>query len=190
MSESRNGPVDLRKLLDRHRARLLRWAEARLGRALRTKVDPADLVQEALLKALRDLPRFHGGTEAALRVWLGRILATTLATAVRRYRAQRRAVGRECPLPDEPTLIDPGRPAGDEAARREVAACLAVALAGLPADYRAVLWLRYDEGLTFPEIARRLRRTLDSVKKAWTRAVARLREKLDRAGHDPGPFRS
>ena len=55
---------------------------------------------------------------------------------------------------------------------------LADALGQLPDDYREVLILHHLEGLTFPEVARRLGRTLDSVKNLWLRGLARLRRSL------------
>ena len=53
---------------------------------------------------------------------------------------------------------------------------LADALEQLPADYREVLVLRHLEGLTFPEVARRMGRSLDSVEKLWMRGLVRLRQ--------------
>ena len=50
------------------------------------------------------------------------------------------------------------------------------ALQRLPEDYREVLILRHLEGLTFPEVARRMERTQDSVEKLWLRGLARLRK--------------
>jgi RNA polymerase sigma-70 factor, ECF subfamily len=52
---------------------------------------------------------------------------------------------------------------------------LANALARLPEEWRDLLILRHLEGLTFPEVAARLGRTVDSVKKQWPKALARLR---------------
>ena len=53
---------------------------------------------------------------------------------------------------------------------------LADALERLPADCREVIVLRHLEGLPFAEVARRMGRTLDVVKKLWPRALARLRD--------------
>ena len=64
-----------------------------------------------------------------------------------------------------------------QAARREQAVLLAEALARLPEDYREVIILRHLEGLTFPEVAERMGRTVDSVKKLWARGL----------GPAPGP---
>ena len=40
----------------------------------------------------------------------------------------------------------------------------------LPEDYREVIILRQLEGLSFPDVARRMGRTEDSVKNVWLRA--------------------
>jgi RNA polymerase sigma factor, sigma-70 family len=55
---------------------------------------------------------------------------------------------------------------------------VADALSQLPKDYREVLILRHLEGLSFPEVAKRMGRTLSSVDKLWVRALARLRRVL------------
>jgi RNA polymerase sigma-70 factor (ECF subfamily) len=62
--------------------------------------------------------------------------------------------------------------------RRERAVLLADALEQLPPHYREVLLLRHFEGLALRDIAARMRRTEDSVKKLWARAVPRLRRIL------------
>jgi RNA polymerase sigma-70 factor, ECF subfamily len=65
-----------------------------------------------------------------------------------------------------------------QAVRREQAVMLADALGQLPDAYREVIILRHLEGLTFPEVAGRMGRTVESVKKLWARALARLRSTL------------
>jgi RNA polymerase sigma-70 factor (ECF subfamily) len=65
-----------------------------------------------------------------------------------------------------------------QAIRREQSVVLAESLARLPAEWRELLILRHLEGLTFPEVAERLGKTLDSVKKQWVRALASLRQLL------------
>jgi RNA polymerase sigma-70 factor, ECF subfamily len=41
-----------------------------------------------------------------------------------------------------------------------------------------VLILHHLEDLSFPEVARRMGRTVDSVKKVWVRALTKLRRSL------------
>jgi RNA polymerase sigma-70 factor, ECF subfamily len=61
-------------------------------------------------------------------------------------------------------------------AQREQGVILAEALSKLPHDYREVVVLRHFEELAFPEVARRMERSEDSVQKLWVRALASLRQ--------------
>src|SRR5262249_35444909 len=165
-------------------------ARVQLGQNLQGKVDPSDLVQEAFLEAHRDFGQFQGQTEAELRAWLRRLLATGLADQVRRFRGTRRrdlrlerqlaAALDQSSQALEGGLVAPGSSPSARAARREEAVRLAEALELLPVDYRDVLLLRHFQGLTFPDIARRLGKTLDGVKNAWLRGLARLRRTLEK----------
>jgi RNA polymerase sigma-70 factor (ECF subfamily) len=176
------------RLLEMYRPYLTLLARLQIGRRLRGKVDAADLVQETFLKAHRDLGLFRGRSEAELAHWLRQILVASLAMLVRRYYGtQRRDVRLECELAldaeHSSRVLDRGLVAADSspsqrAARREQAVLLANALEQLPEDYREVIILRHMEGLAFPEVARQLGRTLDSVKKLWTRGLVQLRRCL------------
>jgi RNA polymerase sigma-70 factor (ECF subfamily) len=55
---------------------------------------------------------------------------------------------------------------------------LADALDALPVDYREVIILHHVEGLSFAEVARRMDRSQDGVKKLWVRGLARLRKTM------------
>src|SRR5205085_12230259 len=70
----------------------------------------------------------------------------------------------------------PGSSPSEAASRREQAVLFADALGRLPDDYREVIVLRHLEGLTFPIVAERMGRTVDSAETLWVRAVARLRQ--------------
>ena len=77
-----------------------------------------------------------------------------------------------------PSLVRNGS-ASQTLARRENAVLLANALERLPPDYRDVLVLRHLEGLGFSEVARRMSRTVDSVKNLWSRSLGELRHLLE-----------
>jgi RNA polymerase sigma-70 factor (ECF subfamily) len=174
-------------LLELYRNYLTLLARVQIGRRLQGKVDAADLVQETFLQAHRDFGQFRGTTEEELTGWLRQILAHSLATCARRYGTRRRDVHLERELAgeleqssrvlDQGLLAKSGSPS-HQAARREQAVLLADALGGLTADYREVIILRHMEGLSFPEVARRMGRTVDSVKKLWPRAMVQLRRAL------------
>ncbi len=171
-------------------------ARLQVGRRLQGKVDPSDLVQETFLEAHRDFPRFRGRSELELLGWLRQILTRNLANAIRRYYGtQARDLNLERELTREFDeswrMLDGGLVAqqsspSQQASRRERAVLLANALQHLPDDYREAIVLRHLEALSFPDVARRMGRTEDSVKKLWARALARLRRALEAIMEDDG----
>lgn len=175
----------LGRLLECYRNYLLLLARLQIGRRLQGKVDAADLVQETFLTAHKDWGSFQGRTERELVGWLREILACKLARLVRTYFGTRcRDVLRERALAEEldrsSRILDRGlfqkeESPSQQVAHREQGVLLANALSRLPEDYREVLILRHLEELSFPEIAQRMERTLDSVKKLWLRGLDRLR---------------
>jgi RNA polymerase sigma-70 factor (ECF subfamily) len=182
-----DGPA-LGRLLELYRNYLALLARLEIGRRLRGKVDESDLVQETFLEAHHHFGRFRGTTEAELVSWLRQILAGVVANLVRRYYGtRRRNVRLERELADDLARSSQALAGGlaarqsspsERAARREQAVLLADALGRLPAAYQEVIILSHLEGLAFPEVARRMGRSVDSVKNLWARALARLRRSL------------
>jgi len=178
----------LGRLLELYRNYLALLARLQIGRRLQGKVDESDLVQETFLEAHRHFGRFRGTTEAELMTWLRQILAGVVANLLRHYYGtQRRNVRLEQELADDLAHSSQALAGGlaarqsspsERAARREQAVLLADALGRLPEAYQEVIILSHLEGLTFPEVARRMGRSLDSVKNLWARALARLRRSL------------
>jgi RNA polymerase sigma-70 factor (ECF subfamily) len=187
LREARGGdPVPLGQLLELYRRYLALLARVQIGHHLQGKVDPSDLVQETFLEAHRNFGHFRGASEAEFVQWLRRILAANLTDLIRRYlgaRARNVRLEREIgdALDRSSALLDNGLVAplvspSQQAVRREQSVLLAEALARLPDDYRETLVLRHLEGLTFPQVAARMGRSLDSVEKLWMRGLVRLRE--------------
>jgi RNA polymerase sigma-70 factor (ECF subfamily) len=175
-------------LLELYRNYLSLLARLQIGRRLQGKVDPADLVQETFLKAHRDFAQFRGTSEGEWVGWLRQILAMNLGHLVRRYcGTRRRDIRLERRLVDEldhssrvldQGLVAPQSSPSNQASHREQAVLLADALEELPPDYREVIILSHLEGLSFPEVASRMGRSVNSVKNLWARALARLRRSL------------
>jgi RNA polymerase sigma-70 factor (ECF subfamily) len=176
----------LGELLELYRRYLALLARRQIGLRLQGKVDASDLVQETFLEAHRHFERFQGTDEPQLVAWLRKILAGKIANLVRHYFGTK---GRDVRLEEELAadlddsagllgreLVAPLTSPSVQAVRREQSVLLADALDQLPEDYREVLILRHLEGLTFPEIARRMERSQDSVEKLWLRGLARLRQ--------------
>lgn len=183
------GGDELGPLLERYRSYLNLVVRLDSIGKLQAKIDPEDIVQETFLEAHRRITRFRGTTEREFLAWLRRIVAALLANQVRRYLGtSRRDVRLERTLGAaldrssralDGGLVAPGSSPSRQAAKHEQAVLLAEALESLPADYREVIILRQLEDLPFPEVSRRMGRSLDSVKNLWVRALARLRRQMD-----------
>jgi RNA polymerase sigma-70 factor (ECF subfamily) len=184
----------LGQLLELYRNYLRLLARLQVGRRLRGKADPSDLVQEAFLAAQRTFAQFRGTSERELVDWLRQILASKLVDLARRYLGTgRRDVRLERQLAHDldgssralsEALLAPQSSPSERAARRERAVLLADAIKSLPTDYGEVIILRHLEGLPLAEVAARMGRSVDSIKKLWVRSIARLRGIL--APHEPG----
>jgi RNA polymerase sigma-70 factor (ECF subfamily) len=184
----RHEPGALDRLLDSYRNYLRLLARTGLDASLRGKADPSDLVQDALLKASLRFDQFRGATDAELAGWLRQVLARCLADLVRRYRTEGRRAGREQSLEQllnrsseamERVLATDGTSPSSSAARRDLGVVLSDALAELSEDHREVIVLHHLEGLGWDEVARRMGRTADAVRKLWTRALKQLRPLID-----------
>jgi RNA polymerase sigma-70 factor (ECF subfamily) len=178
----------LGRLLDLYRNYLRLLARAQIGAGLRVRLDPSDLVQETLMEAHRDFPRFAGTTERELTAWLRQILVRNLADQVKRHRAGARDWKRQESL--EALLQRSGEAAeralagslstpSARAARREQAVLLADALARLPPDYREVILLRNLEHRKFDEIGARLGRSPGAARMLWARALEKLSQLVE-----------
>jgi RNA polymerase sigma-70 factor (ECF subfamily) len=175
-------------LLEHYRPYLTLLAELQLGARLRVKADPADVVQEALLRAHAGFAGFRGTTGAELLAWLREVLASRLAKLVERYLGARKRDARlerdlSACLADSSRQLDrvlaaPGSTPSGRASRGEDAVRVAAALERLAPDHRAVLVLRHIEGLSFPAVGERLGRSTDAATQLWARAVRKLREAL------------
>jgi RNA polymerase sigma-70 factor (ECF subfamily) len=189
LREARAGDAAiLGRLLEQYRRYFALLARVQIGQRLQAKVDASDLVQDVFLDAHRHFTGFRGTSEGQFLAWLRQILATKLADLLRRYlgtegrdvRLERQiedAIDRSSLLLDR-GLVAPQSSPSQQASRREHAVLLAEALAELPDDYREAIELRHLHGLTFPEVARRMGKTQDSVEKLWLRALARLKQLL------------
>src|SRR6266571_2009187 len=81
--------------LERCREYLHLLARLHLDHRLQGKLDPADIVQQTLMKAHEKRSQFRGRSDAELTAWLRQILVNNLAEAGRRFGAESRNVSRE-----------------------------------------------------------------------------------------------
>lgn len=127
-----------------------------------------DVAQEAWLMAIEHPPR----SPAAGRNWLARVTrsaASKMLIGMSRRRAREHAAARREAIPSADEVIE------REATRRRVVE----AVLALEEPYRAVVLLRFFDGLPPREIARRLGVPVETARTRLKRALDRLRAKLD-----------
>jgi RNA polymerase sigma-70 factor (ECF subfamily) len=171
--------------LESFRNYLMVLARIQMGPELQGKLDPADLVQETLLRAHRSRDQFRGRSEAECLVWLRTILVRTLTDAVRknaprsgvRERSLEAALEQSSRRLESMLAADQTSPS-QKASRDEQLLRLADALAGLPDDQRRAVELRHLHGLATVEIARRMDRTVAAVGGLLQRGLRALRAGL------------
>jgi RNA polymerase sigma-70 factor, ECF subfamily len=188
LSAARAGSVEsLGQALEACRGYLLLIAQRELDSGMQAKGGASDLVQETLVDALRDFGRFHGQSEAELRTWLRQLLLHNLVDFARHFRqADKRQIAREIPMDAGGSSVEhhgnlarqAPSPSG-QAIEDEQSRAIERALVRLPADYQAVLKLRFEDDLSFEEIGRVLQLTPNAARKLWARAIKRLQRESE-----------
>jgi RNA polymerase sigma-70 factor (ECF subfamily) len=181
------------RLLVRHRDRLLQVVGFRLDRRLAARVDPSDVVQEAMADAARKLPDYLRRRPLPFYPWLRQLALERLVEMHRLHiQAQKRSVTREevqsLPLTDDSTLqladrlmAAGGTPIG-KLLRAELCQRVQDALARLNPRDREVLVLRHLEQLSTRDVAAVLKVGEGAVKTRHLRALRRFRSLLAREG--------
>jgi RNA polymerase sigma-70 factor, ECF subfamily len=183
------------QLLARHRDRLRRMVAVHLDPRLAARVDPSDVVQEALMVADRNLNKYLTERPVAFYPWLRRLAWEHLLKLHERHvQARKRTVLREEPgilaLPEDSAVLLAQRLAGTGTSpshglvRKEQRERVRTALARLPAADRNVLVLRYLEQLSTADIAGVLEIGEGAVKMRHRRALDRLSRLLTGDGGD------
>jgi RNA polymerase sigma-70 factor (ECF subfamily) len=166
-------------------------AELHLDRRLRGKLDPSDVVQQTLLRAYSALGDLRGREPEVLAAWLRRILASTLADAVKHFERDRRDVNLERSLEADidrsasgfaAWLADERTSPSGRAERNEELLRMVEALAELPDLMREVVVLKHCQGLTLGQIGERIGRSVPAVASLLRRGLAGLRGRMNPEG--------
>ncbi len=175
-------------LLEQYRGKLRGMIAMRIDRRMAARVDPSDIVQEAMQAAHRRLGEYFADPQLPFYPWLRRVAFDRLVDNYRQHiGAERRSVLNEwhgVDLNDESAAelaqgiaassFDPGR----RALQAETEARTKAALMLLKPHDREILVLRYLEQLGVEEIAAVLAISQTAVTSRHLRALQRLKRLL------------
>jgi len=149
-------------------------------RALQDSHEAEDAAQDAFVRAWMALPNFRG--QSQFRTWLYRIVTNVCYNRMPKLRRQMAAMGDDqvIDVPDE----DSDDPA-DEVEASQRRAYLHERIDELPESYKILVILRYQQGLSYDEIASVLSLPLGTVKTGLFRAKAQLRQALHQFEEQP-----
>ncbi len=176
-------------LLERYRDYLRRMVAARLDRRLAPRVDPSDVVQEALADASRRMDEYLRDRPIPFVAWLRQLAGDRVIDAHRWHvQSRRRSVTRESHPPevsDESSislarmlLADDTSPS-NRMMKEERREQMLAAMAALSPRDREVLVMRHLEQLSTNEIAEALGISVGAVESRLLRALFRLRSRLE-----------
>lgn len=137
---------------------------------LRDRAIAEELAQEVFLELHRALPGLE--SEAHITNWLRRVTTHRCIDCARKIKSRPQVALDSIEEPSRPP--ERGDPFLQERLRRLTAT--------LPETARAVLLLRFQEGLEPSEISAMLSMPVNTVKSHLQRALTTLREKLERTG--------
>lgn len=163
---------------------LMREYGSAVYRYCRQMVGDDDLAEEiqqmTFVQAYESLPRF--ARRSSLRTWLFGIARHRCLDAAKMTRRRRKRFG---PLEDAPDLPAPGGSAEDRLAERSRAGALESCLRKLAPRVRDAIVLRFQQGLSYPEIARLSGEKAPTLQVRVARALPVLRRCLEDKGMAP-----
>lgn len=162
-----------RVLIERTMGALRRWARGRLPRYARAAANTEDVVQDAVLRALRRVEHFEHRSVDGMQAYLRESVRNRIRDEVRRV--MRRGVGEELPE----GLQDHSYSPLEELIRKERSDRYLAALRTLKPTDRLAIIFRLEHRHSFDEIARRLGKSSpDAARMTVARATKRLADAI------------
>ena len=166
----------LNELFERHLPMLRRWTHGRLPRWARDVADTADLVQDTVLEALKQLDRFEHRGNGALQAYLRQAVMNRIRNEFRKRAIRGVASTLDSRMPDEATSPL------EAAIGHELLDEYDAALKRLKPEERDAVVSRVEFDLSYAELADVLDKpSPDAARMAVVRALVRLAEEMHRA---------
>lgn len=186
---AQGGQEALADLLAIHQEKLERIVAFRLAPILRSRVDPADVLQEAYFEISRRIHEFIDGSPVSFFVWIRQKTIQTLIDIHRSHTREKRDAHREMPLASAPYghttsisiarfLLDDITSPSQAAVREEEIQQLQSALESMNETDREVIAMRHFEHLNNQQVAEVLGISPTAASNRYVRAAAKLSEIL------------
>lgn len=183
------GQIALASLLSKHRDVLLRIISFRIEPALRSRVDPDDILQEAYIEIARRIDEYVEGVPVSFFVWIRQRTIQTLIDIHRAHFRDKRDAMRDVPLAvpnyGQTTSLSMARYLADNmtspsqaAVKSEQSNQLHQALEAMNETDREILAMRHFEHLSNLQVAEVLGITPTAASNRYVRAAAKLSEIL------------
>ena len=182
--------IALDQLCSVYGERIRRIVRFRMGSELRSQLESMDLVQEALIEAIKDLGDFTFSNDGDFLQWLSSIVENTIRDNVDRIHVAKRDVRRQVSLENmtertDRLHADVGLPVVTTTpsvvlSLREEFDRLERAMDRLKPQYREVLVLAKIEGLSCKEIAAKQNKRPAAVAMSLSRAIVALTNLFER----------
>ena len=181
--------ASLQLLFERCGKRLQGLVDRQLPNRLRRRVSVADVLQEARLAVVQRCLDFEDRGPGSFRKWLFGIVGNKVRETLRHHAGtKKRATDREVSRgmrPDTAQFTAKGPSPSEVAVASELAERIRAAMDALPDDYREVLRLTREEGLSLREAAEGMGRSREATKKLYGRAFCRFKEIFHAPGDQP-----
>ena len=153
----------------------------------RNQQDAEDLSQEVWLKAFQALAGFRA--EASFYTWLRRITINAFLNHQRAgsFRQQGQTTVVELLNADSETAFESHSTSAETVYNKVLFETVMSALADLTPSQRLMFLLRHYEGMSYDEIAAAMNCSSGTVKKGVSRAITKLRSRLDTNNDEPEP---
>lgn len=183
---------DLAAFMESHRRQLLAYVDRNIGPALRSRLEPDDIVQEVIISAIASPEQFNVEGRDPFRL-LCQLAEQRIIDAHRHHvGAKKRSSSREVSM-DAPAggsdgfgfvdlLVASITSPSQAFSKVQKEFRLQQAIAELSEEQKEILRLRFVEGLPTKDIAERLGKSDGAIRVMLTRTVAQLQEVLTIAG--------
>lgn len=166
--------------------------DSRMDRAIRAKVEPEDILQQAYIQVARNIGRFEDHGTNAFLGWVSTIVDNKLVDVRRSLHRKVRDIAREQPAEvagNTGSFIDlvhhlyahTGTPSR-VIRRDEAVEALQVSVTRLSESQQQVIHLRFIEGRSVAEAAAEMGRTEAAIVALTKRALEALRVRMDSMG--------